>query len=396
MKILYYSSHPHLNLASPAGYGTHIREMIHAFGQLGHDVKPVIMGGTTINEGDLSIKGRSPLKQMAASMVPSFIWETAKDHQLLKFDKYAAEILEEEIQQFQPDLIYERAAYLQTSGVEAAVKHRIQHVLEVNAPYAEERVQMQGNSFYAGKGVEIEKKLLKGSTKIAVVSSALQKHLSTTYHIEADKFILTPNAINPAHINYSLNRASDIKEALKITHKTVIGFVGSIFPWHGIDLLIKAFKTISASDSSLHLLIVGDGETLPLLKNLVQQEQLQDVITFTGNIKHQDVFNYIACMDICVMPTSNWYGSPVKIFEYAAMGKAVIAPDNIPVKDVMHDQITGLLIQPDVDSLKTALNQFIENKSLRESCAHAFKRLVLTNYTWVKNAEKVISSITCG
>jgi len=393
MKILYYSSHPHLNLASPSGYGTHMREMISAFTELGHEVKPVIMGGTTLTYTNLAIKGRSPLKKLVAACVPAYAWESAKDYKLDNFDKYAYKVLEEEVQRFNPDVIYERASYLQTSGIRAAIKHHIKHILEVNAPYAEERVQLQGNSFFASKGVGVEKTLLEKSSKIAVVSSALRNHLSTTYKIKQEKFILTPNAINPASINYNPEEADQQRQKLNLAGKTVIGFVGSIFPWHGVDILISAFKAVlDVTEKPVHLLIVGDGEILPILKAQADRDGLGNLITFTGNVRHQDVFNLIACMDICVMAKSNWYGSPVKIFEYAAMGKAVIAPDNIPVRDVMQNGITGLLVQPSIESLTQALVSYLQNDALRESCATAFRDLTLNKYTWKHNAALVLSA----
>ena len=394
MKILYYSSHPNLNLASPAGYGTHMREMIAAFTALGHEVKPVIMGGTDITTNNLAIQGRSPLKKFIAACIPPYVWESAKDYKLNIFDRSCFKVLEKEIQNFKPDVIYERAAYLQTSGIKAATKYNVEHILEVNAPYAEERVQMQGDSFFASSGAEVEKLLLEKSSKIAVVSSALRDHLSSAYKIEQEKFILTPNSINPVRISYNTEKAGQQKHDLKLAGKTVIGFVGSIFPWHGVDLLISAFKVVlDVTKKPIHLLIVGDGEILPKLKAQVEKDGLGNLITFTGNVQHQDVFNLIACMDICVMAKSNWYGSPVKIFEYAAMGKAVIAPDNIPVRDVMQNGITGLLVQPNVESLTQALVSFMENDELRESCAMAFRDLTLEKYTWKNNAELVLSSI---
>jgi glycosyltransferase involved in cell wall biosynthesis len=95
---------------------------------------------------------------------------------------------------------------------------------------------------------------------------------------------------------------------LKISFaSTVIGFVGSIFPYHGVDVLIRCFASIvQDSQQDLCLLIVGDGETLPALKDLAEQLKMRDQILFTGNIPHHRVMPYIQAMDICVMAKSNW------------------------------------------------------------------------------------------
>jgi glycosyltransferase involved in cell wall biosynthesis len=78
-------------------------------------------------------------------------------------------------------------------------------------------------------------------------------------------------------------------------------------------------------------------------------------VVFTGSIHHSQVFGCIGLMDVTIMAKSNWYGSPIKIFEYGMMGKPIIAPDNIPVNDIMINGMTGLLIQPDVDHLHISM-----------------------------------------
>ncbi|WP_299821853.1 glycosyltransferase family 4 protein [uncultured Pontibacter sp.] len=395
MKILYYSSHPNLNLASPSGYGTHMREMIAAFRELGHEVKPVIMGGTSLINSDLAIKGRSPLKHLIATCVPNYVWESAKDYRLGRFDNYASGVLEKNIKDFQPDLIYERATYLQTSGVRAANKWRVKHVLEVNSPYVEERKVLQGNSYFTEAGIRAEKLQLESTDKVVVVSSELKEHFMLAHKLDADKFIITPNAIDPAKINFDASRVEALRAGLQLAQKTVIGFVGSIFPWHGVDILIDAFgKVINSGKRDSHLLIVGDGEILPTLKEKTLKAGLLDKVTFTGNIPHAEVFNYIQLMDICVMGKSNWYGSPVKIFEYGAMGKAIIAPDNVPVKDVCKHEENAILIQPTSENIYTAIDLLISSQQLRNKISNNFKKQVLSQHTWLQNAEKVIAAIT--
>ena len=86
MNILYYSAHPDLNLNDPAGYGTHMREMISAFKKLGHEVNPLIIGGIEPRE-KIDKAGPSIIKKLMKTLVPTVIWETAKDHLIFKNDK---------------------------------------------------------------------------------------------------------------------------------------------------------------------------------------------------------------------------------------------------------------------------------------------------------------------
>lgn len=394
MKILYYSSHPYLNMASPSGYGTHMREMIAAFRLLGHEVKPLIMGGSTLINDDYTIKGRGSFKNFCAQCIPSYVWESAKDYKLKRFDENAFCLLEQEIKTFQPELIYERAAYLQTSGIRAANKWGVKHILEVNAPYVAERIELQGKSFFSEEGLKIEKEQLEKAFKVVVVSTALKKHLVSTYKIGSEKFVVTPNAINPKQIKNDFSESEILRSDLGLVGKNVIGFVGSIFPWHGVDILIESFgRLIKAGKKDCHLLIVGDGETLPVLREQVNKAGLAEKVIFTGNVPHVKVFSYLQVMDICVMGKSNWYGSPVKIFEYGAMGKAIIAPDNGPVRDVCKHMENAVLVQPNVESIYEALTLLLSDDHFRIKLAKSFQKVVLTQHTWFANAEKVLADI---
>lgn len=140
MKILYYSSHPNLALNSASGYGTHMREMIRAFRELGHQVKPVIMGGRQEMYDSSALSSVTDrMKNTLKQAVPSRLWESLKDYRLLRRDHYFKAKLAAEVQSFAPNLIYERTNYLQPSGVRVAQDFNIAHVLEVNSPHLEEK-----------------------------------------------------------------------------------------------------------------------------------------------------------------------------------------------------------------------------------------------------------------
>ena len=184
---------------------------------------------------------------------------------------------------------------------------------------------------------------------------------------------------------------SKLRAQLNFDQKTVIGFVGSIFPYHGVDRLLDAFVSLSSSYPDARLLIVGDGETRAQLEARCAQLKLQEKIHFSGNVKHSDVPNYIELMDIAVMPKSNWYGSPVKIFEYGLLKKAVLAPDNVPVRDVMIPDVDGVLIRDSVDELKSALVRLLKDEDFRNKLATNFHEKVTTKHRWEDVARKILA-----
>ncbi len=406
MKILYYSPHPNLQLYSPSGYGTHMREMIEAFQSHGHEVKTLIMGGEEIpEEHELGIQFKdNPYKRIVKKATPPLLWQSIKDYNLLKFDQNAATTLEKAVEQFQPDMIYERGFYLMISGVKIAKKFNIKHIVEINAPYIEEKINLEGKTLLKNKAYQNEKVMVEQADQIVVVSSALKYYFEKKYPNIKEKLIVTPNAVNPKKVDESLSSSNTdkLKQELFSYHSRlegrkmlVIGFVGSIFPYHGVDNLLYAFQSLTKKikDQELILLIVGDGEILNELKELAVKLKIHHNVVFTGNISSSEIYKYIEVMDITVMAKSNWYGSPVKIFEYGIMEKAIIAPNNVPVKDVMVEGEDGLLIEDNIDSLTEALWKLINDPGLRLTLAANFKKKVRNYYTWKKVAKKILDSI---
>ena len=383
MKILYYSPHPQLNLNAPAGYATHMRETILAFEQTGHDVKPLIAGGTEWNKVELK-KGNG-LKQAIKFLIPKLIWETLKDKRLLKKDKELEKEIENKILNFQPDLIYERFNYMQSSGCRSALNHNKTFIVEINSPYIEEREILQGKTLLKRKAEKLEKFVIENSNLVVVVSSSLKAYFSDKYPEQKDKIIVVPNAISDDWLDFKLE--------IKSENEIVIGFVGSLFPWHGIDLLIEAFYLLQKSYTDVRLQIVGGGEIEGDLKKMVSDKQLDDKVEFTGNVPHQQIKDVIAGFDIAVMAKSNWYGSPVKIFEYGAMSKAVIAPDNGPVKDVMSNMEHGILVKPEVPSILAALETLVNDSELRKKLGEQFSQKIQKEHTWKKNVERILSKL---
>ena len=388
MKILYYSPNPYLNLEAPTGYGTHMREIIYAFREMGHTVYPLIMGGTHLEEGiTAEAQKASILKQTVKAVTPPFLWSSLRSCHLLKLDKGYESILRQKIEEFQPDLVYERAGYLQTSGMNVIQPMNIPHLVEINAPFTEEQAHLSGKSLYIGKSIKVDKTHVTASSHTLTVSSVLKEHLLEISGVNSSKISVIPNAINPSAIKITEEFNQAWKKLHGLEHEIIIGFVGSIFPWHGVDLLIKAFSRVLKENSALHLLIVGDGGIMGELVEMVREMGIEKKVTFEGKVPNSIVYNYINLMDITVMAKSNWYGSPVKIFEYGALGKAVIAPDNGPVRDVMTHGEHGLLVDTHVEAIAQAMREFIQSKNLRNSLGENWQKKILAQHSWKRNAE---------
>ncbi|HBI01756.1 MAG TPA: hypothetical protein DDY18_09070 [Flavobacterium sp.] len=387
MKILYVSSHPHLDVNADTGYGTHIRKTIEGFRTFGHDVKVVSACNIQVNEQILSSTPSKGGKSILKKLIPVFIWETLKDFRWVRQGHEFQIRVEKEIQDFQPDMVYERGVYLICPIVKKKTDQFI-YVLEVNAPLLEEKRKMGGRSLFDFIQRKRTKFQFDSCDFLITVSSVLRSFFIQNYGLAEKKVVFLPNAVDPEEIQIDKEFVDQICCRFSFEDKEVVGFVGSMFPYHGVELLIHAFAKLCRENS--RLLLVGDGYVVENLKQLSRELEIADKVYFVGKVAHDKVYSYISLMDVCVMPASNWYGSPVKIFEYAAMGKFIIAPNNGPVNDVMVHLVDGFLVNGQ-NEIHDALVYYFNDKKSCDTVAMTFKEKVLQEFIWSKNVEKILN-----
>ena len=234
-----------------------------------------------------------------------------------------------------------------------------------------------------------EKKCWQEAEAIITVSENL-KNILISNGINSNKITSVHNGVDISLFDYRIN-GEKIRKKYNISHKFVIGFVGAFYKHHGIEELIKNFQKFILEYDNIHLLLVGDGATKKRCEYLVNQLNLNSYITFTGYIDYQRVPEYIAAFDIALMPDSNDFGSPIKLFEYMAMKKVVLFPDYAPILEIIKHQKTGLIFEKqNIESLIGQLKWSLEHKEELISIAEEAFNLVMEKYTWRENAKRVL------
>lgn len=389
MKILFYSPHPTLYLEAPTGYGSHMRGMIRGFQEEGHTVEVLVLGKAPIqNSSNLESSG---LKSFVKMFIPKILWRTLKEFQQIRFDKYAAKKLQNAMAFHQPDIVYERSAWMSNGSVKVLSNINIKHVVEINAPFEEEvRSFEKARSFLDSTGKNKLKNLLQSANLVLPITSSLKTYLVGRYQLNAEKCVVIPNAIEEAEIQINESRVAGINKQFNLSEVTVLGFVGSIFPYHGVDRLIRGVSKLNYTDISI--LIVGDGYLIPTLKKLAEELGISGRVHFTGSAPKEDIYNYISAMDILTLPNTEWYCSPVKLFEYGAFGKTILAVNEAGVSDVMSTD-EGLLFDNNDSAFQDALLAAITDVDALKIKAQNFQQKVLEKHTWRANAQKVLQQI---
>jgi glycosyltransferase involved in cell wall biosynthesis len=164
-----------------------------------------------------------------------------------------------------------------------------------------------------------------------------------------------------------------------------IGFVGSFYRYQGLQCLLDAMAIIRRTRPSVHLLLVGDGEAGQELKQEADRLALNPCITWAGRIPYQEVPTWIGAMTLCVAPFRGDRGetSPVKIFDYLACGRPVIA-SAIPSVSATFVQETGVVLVPPDDpaALAQTVLVLLNDQDLQARMAVLGRRFVEQGFSW--------------
>lgn len=383
MKILYVH-----RTQGTGAEGVHIASIINSFKKLGHEVIVVSPPGVD----PLQSAGSNPygkgktavgkfLKMLSRSL-PQFLFEMLELAYNFRNEKAIEEILSSK----KVDFIYERHSFFSYAASKLSQKYQIPHVIEINELAGDQRIRKQ---CFVSLARRIDHQILNNARGIIVVSSYLKEKIESI-GISPEKVIVIPNAVTPEMFKDISCDAALKKTIAGNADTVVIGFIGWFVHWHNLEMLIDVFGGLSEKHN-IKLLLIGDGVLKEKLKKQCAGLNIENKVVFPGAVEHSQIPRYIGIMDIAVIPDSNEYRSPIKMFEYMAMAKPVLAPNTEPIESVIKDNSNGkIFLRNDAGSFYKSMEELIKDKSARLLLGEQARKTILENYTWEKNAVKVL------
>jgi glycosyltransferase involved in cell wall biosynthesis len=374
LRILY-----HHRVVSRDGQHVHIDEMIAALEELGHNLAIAAPAVADASDPDAHGGGFVALLKRA---LPAPVYESIE----IAYNLPAFARIYGVWRRVAPDVIYERYSLHLLAGLWLAKLTRTPLLLEVNAPLAEERARFGGLGL-ARLAERLERYVWRGADAVLPVSEPLAAYLVAA-GVDPARITVIPNAIDPAR--YPGLDTDAAKTALGLAGRIVLGFSGYMREWHGLDGLIEALAMPGLPDSA-HLLLVGDGPARIALAAKVAALGLDNRVTFAGNVPRDEIGRYIAAFDIALQPRAVAYASPLKLFEYMAAGKAIVAPDQPNIREALTDRDSALLFAPDDRAaMLAAILTLASDPDLRRRLGAAARRQIdQRGFTWAANARRV-------
>jgi glycosyltransferase involved in cell wall biosynthesis len=170
----------------------------------------------------------------------------------------------------------------------------------------------------------------------------------------------------------------------------VLGFTGFVRGWNGLEAVLELLAT--PEGKACFLLVVGDGPARAELEERARALGVAGRMRFTGVVKRTEVASFVSAFDVALQPAANPYASPLKLFEYMALGRAIVAPDQPNIREILANGHDSVLFAPGDDrSFADAVLRLMRDLGLRARCAgNAIETVRRRRLTWSHNAERVL------
>jgi len=423
VNIAYICADQGIPVLGNKGASVHVREFTDALVELGHEVRLYSAAGAakhgqgaTQNTTKAALTILAPSKDTndAATLFATSLSRLGWKHEPAHLFSEVQHLLADPafvtaalplLQDFAPDVLIARHALFSLAGLELARALGCPYVLEVNAPLVEERRRYWGLTLQH-EAEQAERTAFAGAAVLVAVSEGVRDYL-LHYGVPTDRIVVLPNGVNLARFHPAVDGAA-VRRRYGLEGQVVLGFTGSLKPWHGVDMLLRALADLPTAlrqrtpgceqkEMVLHLLIVGDGPQREVLMRLSHDLGVSEQVTFTGALPHAEIPAHLAACDIAVAPylfSDDFYFSPLKVMEYLAMGRATVAPRLGQLPALLQGVAgpCGLLYRADDErELAAALLQLVNDEGLRRVLGARAAEQAHQRSSWHKVAQQIVA-----
>ncbi len=407
MRLVYLSADPGIPYFGAKGASVHVREMVSAFSrnadavnvltyrlEKGRPPGPgvVIAGGEP--DGGEVVRIHEIGRQVEKRSVGSSEGKTERrEISLLAVNDEAASTLGRLHRSGFVEAIYERYSLWSVAGAMFAEQYSIPYVVEVNAPLVQEQKQHRSLALESTARF-IERNVFRAASKLVVVSSELRDYVCEL-GVDSGRIEVLPNGFGEG-FRSSGGMDGTGETPCRKNGEFWIGFVGSLKPWHGVGDLLKAFQQLHRKNPTYRLLIVGGGPLLKPIRKKLRDSMPGDSFCLTGPVEHGRVPEYLSLLDVAVAPypaSDGFYFSPMKVIEYAAMGKAIIASSIGQISELFKHRESAWLTEPgNVDEIVSGVEKLRDSPELRSDLGQRARRVV-AGRSWESVAGRVLGLI---
>jgi glycosyltransferase involved in cell wall biosynthesis len=404
LRIAYVMQNAGNDLAEDVGQAILIKHTIRGLKQAGYPISVFRLQGTHVARMDdvfnLADAGPTPLGisgTRAFRLAESGIRRLQRELRLPYLALFDAYRFYEACCRFLPEftVCHEYGGLFSVGAARACRQNNVPYVLTVEGdPFLENRVKgtpLRGlRAFVAARRARLA---YRSANKIITVSNSARQHLVDVWNVRPEKIEVLPNGVDAElfHPGYECER---VRHEWGLNGGPVVVFVGGFQVWHGLDNLVDSFAQVVQEVPQSRLLLVGDGPARAAIERKIVETGLQAAVTITGLVRQAQVPQLLAASDIAVLPYPQlpgelWF-SPLKLYEYMAAGKAIVAARAGQIAEILVDDKSGILVPPgDVAGLSHAIIRLIKNPAQRAQLGRKARQQAIEQHSWKQYVERL-------
>jgi glycosyltransferase involved in cell wall biosynthesis len=375
-----------------------MRGAIRGFREHGNEVLPLIMGDILKPKGSSSTSvstasSKGSIRSLIKKILPDKFRLLLRDIRTVWNDYKFERRTISTVKQFKPDAIYERASYLSSYGSRLAKRLNIPIFYETDGCMVE-IISKDYGVFSEYLGNLFERRKMKQADYVVVMNKLTIPVVEKKFHLKKKTFLVKPLGIDPDQFNYNQRQVSELNNGFNLTNKFVIGFVGAISTYHGVNYLVEAASHLNKEyGDKIAVLIVGWSKEAETLKARADRENVSNII-FAGKVSKSKVSDYYNLMDVGVIPDCEESMYPIKVLEYGMFGLCPLVPDYPVFSDIITENVNGYFFtHRDPISLAKKIVEIYESGEAFRLCGDRWSTFVKGNFQWKDSVFPIIEAL---
>jgi len=322
--------------------------------------------------------------------VASAITRTSSPSSLLRQMAATARRIAELVREHAPHVIHAHSPILDAfPALWAGRRAGIPVVYEVRALW-EDAATDHGTATEGGARYRLSRWLetiaVRRADHVTTICEGLRNEIASR-GVPAERISVVPNAVDVEMFTMQGTPDGELRRALGLEAKTVLGFAGSFYGYEGLDLLLDAFAHLAKRSAALGVLLLGGGPQEAALRERAAALGLSDRVVFTGRVPHGDVGRYYDLIDVLVYPRRRMrlteLVTPLKPLEAMAQGRIVVASDVGGHRELVRDGETGFLFPAgDAGALARTLDDVLARRADWPRMQRAGRQFVESERNW--------------